>query len=94
MDINDQTLTFSTGKTRHIVCGVIGIDADLDVHAGYDDTLLRQATPDLERDGYAEHYDEAIYGAEKWLTRGERIELAEYMIQLWTRFLHVQQTEE
>jgi hypothetical protein len=70
MEINRDTVTFSTGKTMYANRGIIGLASDLRVTEGYDGGF--PAWPDGWRDDC--------------LTKEERQELADYMIALWQKF--------
>jgi hypothetical protein len=72
MKIEGDTVTFSTGRVVDVNRGIIGIDDELGVTAGYDNGWFYE--------GYTEPDDNY------YLTPAERIELADYMILQWQRF--------
>jgi hypothetical protein len=71
MKVEHDTVTFSTGTTRYAHAGVIGIGNDNDVSEGYDGGL------------WSEHERE---WTDSTLTKEELIELADYMIERWTKW--------
>ena len=80
MKIQDDEVIFSTGKTLYANRGIIGISPELNVTQGYDSGFYK--TEDLEYNFNAA--DE--YKVELCLTTKEAIELADYMIEQWTKF--------
>ncbi len=80
MKIEGDTVTFSTGRTVYVNCGIVGLGPDLNVTAGYDNGWF---------DPSGEQYDEDDMHdpqSHRYLTLAERAELADYMIQQWMRF--------
>lgn len=71
MQIEDDTVTFSTGRTAYAHRGIIGLNDELVVSEGYDGGFWNRDDRLWAKDG---------------LTKEEEIELADYMIALWTRF--------
>lgn len=63
----EETLTFSTGRTLTPNRRIIGIDDELKVFEGYDNDL------------YPHPYSDDLAPVEK-------IELADFMISLWTKY--------
>lgn len=76
MKIEMDELIFSTGKTRYANCGIIGLSPKGSISEGYDGGLWDKDMSN--RDLYDEDED---------LTKAERVELAEYMIRQWGKFL-------
>jgi len=76
---DDKYILESTGRCFYANCGIIGIDQEFDrdnglcVSEGYDGWIDLLHT----------------WGEEKAWTPDEAIELADYMIALWTRFKQV-----
>jgi len=69
-DRDNDTMTFSSGKTIDCYGAMIGLSPDMTVGGGYDEPI--HFPPD-HRDG-------------GWLTPAEQIELADYMIGQWQQF--------
>ena len=63
-------MKLSTGKVLEANRGIIGLNSDMEVHGGYDEILYIRG----------EMYNEVE------LTVLEQIELADYMIGLWTKY--------
>lgn len=76
MKIEGATITFSSGRERDVIGGIIGLDPGLDfVSAGSDGAVWSE----YERDD--DYMDE-----EERLTSVDLSELADYMIEQWTLF--------
>ena len=71
-----HTIVLPSGKTLDAFCGIVGIDADLNVTEGYE-SGLRQWVNDTDP-RWREAYPEL-------LTAGEQIELCDLLIDRWTR---------
>lgn len=80
MKIDGDTVTFDTGKKVDVNCGIVGLSPDLSVYAGYDNSWF---IPDPY---YWDDEDKADPQSNHYLTPSERIELADHMIEQWTRF--------
>lgn len=74
MEVKGDNLVFSTGKVKYANCGIIGIDSDLEITGGYDHAFHRPREDWMD--------DEDFEGLDKV----EQIELADYMISLWSKF--------
>ena len=81
MKINGDMVTFSTGKIKSANCGVIGLSPKLEVTEGFDAAFHRPMPSWMTIDNY------------DGLTRSERIELANYMIEQWQRFKVIAEQE-
>lgn len=74
MKIENGAVVFSTGKTASANGGIIGLSPDSrEVFEGYDGTFLYDADSRLGE-------DEGVLV----LNTAEKLELADYMIRLWT----------
>lgn len=73
MKIEGDDVIFSTGKVKDANCGIIGISPSLGVSSGYDD-------------GFFYKREDGEYRPDDYLTKEEQIELADYMIGLWSQF--------
>lgn len=71
MKIEDEVAIFSTGKMRCANNGIIGLSPEMDVYEGYDGWFYEREVDD--------YFGEA-------LTKAEQIELADYMIDAWSKF--------
>lgn len=76
MKIIGDKVIFSTGTEKYANNGIIGISPLMGITQGYDGGFYQ---PD---DGWT---DEHLYD----LTKAEQVELAEYMVSLWTKFKEV-----
>lgn len=74
MKIEGDTIIFTSGRKRDANNGIIGIGADMDVSEGYDGGFY--TGPDGEE----------WHNEEDRLTKEDLLELAEYMIDQWTKF--------
>ena len=72
MEIQDNKVFFSSGKTRYTYKGIIGIDSEMKVTEGYDGDFYSEAE-------FSEDDD-------KKLTKDDLLELAGYMIERWEKF--------
>lgn len=80
--IDADNLLLSTGTSLYANCGIIGIDPDLTLSHGYDGPIY---TPARHIEG--EDIDDGIDdGIDNDLTSPECIELADYVIERWTKF--------
>lgn len=94
---NRDHFEFSTGRKFYANCGIIGIDHTGELFTGFDDYLSQVDAP---VGAYAECAN-VEWSEERWaewekkwnmsdealaLTQQERHELAEHMIELWTKF--------
>lgn len=78
MEIDGDTVKFTTGRTRYANGGIIGLGPDLTVSNGYDGGFF-QPRHDWQSQEEYEEIGEA-------LTPEEQIELADYMIAKWAAF--------
>lgn len=76
MRIDGDDVIFSTGKKKYANNGIIGLSPNGSVSEGYDGGFWNKELDD--RDYWSE---------DETLTKPEKIELAEYMIKEWSRFL-------
>jgi hypothetical protein len=76
-DIEDSHFELSTGRRFYANGNIVGIDPDLNLSGGYDNGL------DTEYGGYTSGEEGPTFGP--W-TIAEKVELADYMIALWTRY--------
>ena len=84
---NRNTLTFSsTGKRIYVCHGIIGIDSNLSVYEGWDGELEGSDFRKRLLAGEMTHLN-LEEEKEKLLTPEERMELAQEMIDLWSRYL-------
>uniref|UniRef100_A0A6M3IJT8 Uncharacterized protein n=2 Tax=viral metagenome TaxID=1070528 RepID=A0A6M3IJT8_9ZZZZ len=73
MEIKGSKVLFSTGKEKYANVGIIGLGSDGDVTEGYDG-------------GFYNPSEFLFDDEEPELTPGERIELADFMIERWSEF--------
>ncbi len=71
MRIDGDIIRFRKGREEYANLGIIGIDPEGNISGGYDDAI-------------AGGFDEK--GEDIYLTKEERVELAEYMIIQWKLF--------
>ncbi len=64
MKVEDEKITFSTGKVARVNCGIIGLGPDGGVYEGYDDAIHNDGWQKLTD---AELVELASYMMEKWL---------------------------
>lgn len=74
MKIEHDTIIFSSGKTRSANNGIVGLDADMCVFGGYDESVYCG----VETESWRDEADR--------LTDAELDELADFMIERWTKF--------
>ena len=86
VDKKQDTLIFSTGKRVYANCCIVGINEpeedDWEIYEGYDGIL------DVSWTGRRYEYEENPWkkvGTDR-LTPSEKVELADYMINLWKKF--------
>lgn len=79
MKIDGDTITFSSGRTAYVHCGIVGINPDLQLHGGYDQSI-DWPVPDFWRTDHPE------WITDKTLSADDIRELADFMIGLWSQF--------
>ena len=79
MKIDDDTITFSSGRTAYANNGIVGINDALELHEGYDGSI-DWPIPEFWKTDHPE------YITERTLTADDMRELADHMIALWTKF--------
>ena len=80
MKIENNEVTFSTGKTRYANRGIIGLGPDMEVSQGYDGIFYSGEDEELYRD------------SADLLSNTDLIELADYMIEQWKTFRSLHET--
>ena len=70
----------STGREAYANCGFVGINDDLELSYGYDGIFV----PYLTKIDIVQNKD-SLFAKAPW-TPQERTEIANYMIDLWTKF--------
>jgi hypothetical protein len=79
MEIKGDAITFSSGRQAYANCGIVGINSALELHQGYDGTI-DFPVPEWWRTDHPEWINE------KTLTADDMRELADFMIDLWSKF--------
>jgi hypothetical protein len=75
MKIEEDTITFSSGRQARATLGIVGINSQLELYEGYD-RRIDWPVPEWWKRQHPE----------RTLTDEDMRELADYMIGLWTRF--------
>lgn len=88
MNVNDDVITFSSGRTLQAFRGFVGISIDnredaRDIKEGFDGTLFKGCALDVKDD----------FDVEPCMTVDERVELAEYMARRWIQYAKAARAE-
>lgn len=79
ISVNGDIITFSSGRSAYANRGIVGINADLELHQGYDGSI-DWPIPEWWKVSFPQ-----------WITPNtlapeDMLELADYMVSLWLRF--------